>query len=323
MFDLIDNKPIVSQKTGVMFWIISVCVTFTLVAKTVTGDTNTFRSTAFEDPINGKRLDAGKVIETRQEASSTKCALACSKNDDCLSFGFCGETSCELYNEDIFSTEHGENILEEDANCKYSGMKKESKPICQQDGVFADIQGDDGKSEFCLISGKRVDTVWGQWGGEETKYDPPDWKLVNRRETVTEAAHEGLLDLGDSERALDWIKFVDQEMTWEDAKANCETLGGTLFSRVDGTEEQLEFLLQKMNGKRHWLGIYTEDHILWKSVKDDIVSSTLLHWKTGQPNNVGNQQKYVSIYPAWQSVPFTGLADDENSKVKGSVCDMM
>ena len=127
-------------------------------------------------------------------------------------------------------------------------MKKDSKPICQQDGVFAHIQSDDRNSEFCLISGKRVDTVWGQWGGEETVYDPPDWKLVNRRETVIEAAHEGILDLGDSERALEWIKFVDQEMTWEDAKANCETLGGTLFSRVDGTEEQLDFLLEKMIG---------------------------------------------------------------------------
>ena len=231
-----------------MFGVIGVYVTFTLVAKTVTGDPNTFRSTAFEDPINGKRLDAGKVIETRQEASSTKCTLACSKNDDCLSFGFCGENACELYNEDIFSTKYGENIIEEDLSCKYFGMKKDSKPICQQDGVFAHIQSDDGNSEFCLISGKRVDTVWGQWGGEETVYDPPDWKLVNRRETVIEAAHGGIHDLGDSERALEWIKFVDQEMTWEDAKANCETLGGTLFSRVDGTEEQLDFLLEKMIG---------------------------------------------------------------------------
>ena len=71
-----------------MFEIISVYVTLTLVVKTTNGNPSIFRSTAFENPINEKRLDAGKVIETRREASRTKCALACSKNDDCLSFGF-------------------------------------------------------------------------------------------------------------------------------------------------------------------------------------------------------------------------------------------
>ena len=305
-----------------MIGIFIVCVSFTLLAETAAGNSNTFRSTAFEDPINEKRLDAGKVIGTRQESSRTKCALACSKNDDCLSFAFCGENSCELYNEDIFSTEYGENIIEEDLSCKYFGMKKKSKPICQQDGLFADIQSDDGNSEFCPISGKRVDTEWGQWGGEETVYNPPDWKLVNRREIVIEAAHGGLLDLGDSERALEWIKFVDQEMTWEDAKANCETLGGTLFSRVDGTEEQLDFLLQKMNGKRHWLGIYTEDHEVWKSVTGDVVEPTSLYWKSGQPNNFSGDQKYVANR-TWKTELIIGLADDESSSVKGSVCDML
>ena len=306
-----------------MLGVISVYVTLTLVVKTTNGNPSIFRSTAFENPINEKRLDAGKVIETRREASRTKCALACSKNDDCLSFGFCAETSCELYSEDIFSTEHGENILEEDANCKYFGMKKKSKPICQQDGVFADIQSDDGNSTDCLIGGKRVDREWGQWGGNEIVDDPPDWKIVNKRETLVDAAHGGIHDLADSERALEWIKFVDQEMTWEDAKANCETLGGTLFSRVDGTEDQLEFLLQKMNGKRHWLGICTENHKVWKSVTGDVIDPTLLYWKTGQPNNVEKQQKYVANYPAWGKVLFTGLADDQNSRAKGSVCEML
>ena len=177
------------KKARVMVGILIVYAAFTLVAETATGDPNTFRSTAFEDPINGKRLDAGKVIETRQEASRTKCALACSKNDDCLSFGFCGETSCELYNEDIFSTELGENILEEDANCKYFGMKKESKPVCQQDGVFADIQKNDN-DERCQIAGKRVDEGWGPW--VNTKIDDGvQWKITNHRDISVHVAHGG------------------------------------------------------------------------------------------------------------------------------------
>ena len=306
-----------------MLGVISVYVTLTLVAKTANGNPRISRSTAFEDPINEKRLDAGKVIETQQESSRTKCALACSKNDDCLSFGFCGKTYCKLYSEDIFSTEYGENILEEDANCKYYGMKRESEPICQQDGVFADIQSDDGNSTGCLIGGKRVDTMWGQWGGKEIVDDPPDWKIVNKRETLVDAAHGGIHDLADSERALEWIKFVDREMTWFDAKANCEKVNGTLFSRVDGTQEQLDFLLQKMNGTAHWLGIYTEDYKVWKSVTGDVFGRNPMFWKFWLLNDPENQQKYVANYPASNTVGFTGFVVDENSRAKGSVCDML
>ena len=201
-------------------------------------------------------------------------------------------------------------------------MKKESKPICQQDGVFADIQSDDGNSTDCLIDGKRVDREWGQWGGNEIVDDPPDWKIVNKRETLVDAAHGGIHDLGNFERSLEWIKFVDQEMTWEDAKANCETLGGTLFSRVDGSEEQLSFLLQKMNRKSHWLGIYTKDHKVWKSVTGDVIKSASLYWKSGQPNDFLGDQNYVANRK-WKTELIIGLADDQNSDVKGSVCDML
>ena len=61
-----------------MIGIIIVCVSFTLHAEKAAGNSNIIRSTAFENPINEKRLDAGSVIETRQETLGTKCALACS-----------------------------------------------------------------------------------------------------------------------------------------------------------------------------------------------------------------------------------------------------
>ena len=50
--------------------------------------------------------------------------------------------------------------------------------------------------------------------------------------------------------------------TWEEAKENCVSMGGKLFSKIDGTRQQVNFLFNKVGGN-HWLGIYTVDHKTW------------------------------------------------------------
>ena len=75
---------------------------------------------------------------------------------------------------------------------------------------------------------------------------------------------------------------MNQRSTWYDAQQHCINLGGKLFSRVNGTVEQLVFLRQKMNEQTHWLGIYTEDHSEWKNTDGEIVPSDLLVWSTGE-----------------------------------------
>ena len=62
--------------------------------------------------------------------------------------------------------------------------------------------------------------------------------------------------------------------------------------------------------------------MVWKSVTGAIIEPAKLPWKIGQPNNFGGNQNYVSNKPSWETDPSIGLADDKNSKVKESVCDL-
>ena len=118
-------------------------------------------SAAFQDVRFNKRLT---WHDTRNETSNSKgkCALACNKNDDCRSFNFCGNNSCELNDEDVYSTSKGAEILEEDKNCIYFGMRRESVPLCQHNGTFANITNDEMSSGVCKINKKRVDRKLGK-----------------------------------------------------------------------------------------------------------------------------------------------------------------
>ena len=39
-----------------------------------------------------------------------------------------------------------------------------------------------------------------------------------------------------------------------------------------------------------WLGIYTEDKLVWKTVDGEIIDAKMLPWGPGQPSG-GNQNK--------------------------------
>ena len=58
--------------------------------------------------------------------------------------------------------------------------------------------------------------------------------------------------------------------------------GGVLFSNIDGTTDQLQFFSEKMDGVRHWLGIYTGGRRLsrrkWRHTDRRVLSKSLLNW---------------------------------------------
>ena len=80
-----------------------------------------------------------------------------------------------------------------------------------------------------------------------------------------DAAHGGIPGDNDTVRTS-WLKFVREYKNWTEAQSFCKGLGGNLFSGLDGSKEQLDFLWSKMEMQAHWLGIYTDDFIVWKSV---------------------------------------------------------
>ena len=103
---------------------------------------------------------------------------------------------------------------------------------------------------------------------------------------------------------------------WE-AKAYCENLHGMLFQDLDGTQAQLDWLIERMGDMWVWLGVYTEDHKVWKKFSGGkVISWDKLLWRQNQPNNKGGSQFYTTC-----GGPAGGkLEDMEHWKQFYSVC---
>ena len=275
-------------------------------------------SSGYEDVKSRKRLN-GTMISELIQPSKGKCALACNKNEACRSFNFCGQQKCELNREDIYSTENGEDSLKDDQDCNYFGMKRTSVPLCQEAGKYADIQNDGDHEENCWINSKRVDTVFGPWLPEKTVVDKygEEFKTTRNRSSAVASAHGGKTS-GESEQTVQWLKFVNEKKNWTEAKSNCEAMGGKLFHRVNGTEQQLDFLLNRLESSPFWLGISRgDDSSEWKDVDGGTVANDLLVWSEGQPN-VGAFEPYVvSGYKG------ENLHDFPSDNQMASVCDML
>ena len=142
------------------------------------------------------------------------------------------------------------------------------------------------------------------------------------REQLLRAAHGGI-GVNLDERISKLLLFVHQAETWDDAQEYCKQKGGNLFSDVDGTTDQLDFLLEKMNRKNHWLGIYTEDHQEWMKVsRRDTIPAEKLIWGKDQPNNIGGSQLYVVNY--YSTTPGVGyLGDAGKSEKVNFICDLL
>ena len=199
-----------------------------------------------------------RILVTKTTPSKTKCALECNEHEQCRSFNFCGGQICELNKEDVYSTQEGEAILQNYDNCEYFGMKKTSSPICSKtSGNLVDIQTEDKNSSVCPSSAKSVDTVWGPWELSATTVETEfEKKVFISRQKLIESAHGGLHNAMDSSnvKLISWLKFNYKPKTFEDAKSFCSDLGGELFSNVDGSKEQLRYLVLKLAASV-WTGI--------------------------------------------------------------------
>ena len=93
----------------------------------------------FEDNRPGKKLVDQKNV-SKKLGSLTSCSHSCNRAANCLSFNFCHNFICELNSEDVFSTELGEDLLQEDSTCTYFGMDREEMPLCKEEDNHVDIQ---------------------------------------------------------------------------------------------------------------------------------------------------------------------------------------
>ena len=166
------------------------------------------RSSAYEDIRVGKHV-TGNVNSLDSVTTRPKCGVACNRDEDCLSFTFCGNGTCYL--KDVFSTGSRDGILEDDESCSYFGMKKQAVPLCQSEEEMADIRNE-STSGVCRISRKRIDQEWTQWQIIDVIDTGTEWKSVNRRDLITEAAHGGYTGETESEQVVWWVHLVKERL---------------------------------------------------------------------------------------------------------------
>ena len=91
----------------------------------------------------------------------------------------------------------------------------------------------------CNINQKRVDQKMTSWTLSSHTNTSTEWKVVMERQIKAEEAHGGKTNR-DLSKTVSWLIFRKELKNWDDAEADCVGLGGHLFSKVNGTEEQLQ-----------------------------------------------------------------------------------
>ena len=265
------------------------------------------RMIQYGDMLKGKRL-MGNHSKTQFKTSKPFCAFLCLITPECLSFNTCSPEKCELNQGDKFSMQA---VLENHPACSYVGMKRDYIVQCQQKGVPESVRDDSDYDNLCQVNLKRID---GQWINDrhEVQVDSADvWKKVLFRDCF-QPSHGGKECEGGSQIDLEWMKFVSEELNWHSAKQNCINLGGHLFDDVNGTLEQLHFLVDKLGPDEFYLGVYTDDDVIWRDMKGKPIPGEKLRWTPGEPSANEN----VAL------VRSTGLNNVQAWHEKKSVCDL-
>ena len=265
----------------------------------VTIQTQATQVTVFEDIRKRQKLHS-KPIRTLPRRSQNGCSMECNRHPKCRSFSFCGRSTCVLLNDDLYSTEDAQSILLNDSSCKYVGMNKVEMPECKDGETAINIQ-DDFYKGHCDIKSKRVDREWTEWEHTDDRIEDGlnDYKKfkIFTREIKIHEAHGGKRGTDGRVRYEEvalWLKWVREELSWDESMAKCKAYGGQLYEDLDGTEEQLAWFREKFDNNFYWLGIYTEDHQTWKKFSGGVIGGNKLLWYPGQPNNNGGRQLYVS-----------------------------
>ena len=238
------------------------------------------RTTMFEDVRPQKRLTGFKIDTISFKSTSPgRCSQFCVGQESCLSFNYCGKRLCQLNSQDANAP--GMKLMD-DSSCTFFGMNNWYEPSCGSN------------LESCQIDSKVFGNL-GEWERLVEIDNATEYKTIDSRRCEAAVPDGRQVCEGGyaSETTVkEWLKFHRDQKTWDDAKLFCQQFErGRLFYRVDGTWEQLNFFLERVDD--FWLGIYTKDAKRpdpeWRSVDETVIDSDLLLWLPGtaEPNNRG------------------------------------
>ena len=242
------------------------------------------RTIPFEDVRLNEVMNADFLFSRHFKTTLADCTQKCLLTPECFSVNYCESGKCALNSEDA----HSENaVLEEAQWCRYMGMNVGGKMNCEEEGVQVFEERNPDRSK-CKMAGKQHESYWGEWRHIVEIDTNDEWKKVDKRECILHTArHAPSTCNGKTSEVelMEWYKFVREGKTWLEAKANCEELGGKLFSNLNGTASQLEFLSNKL-GSCGWIGGYATSLSLsrWRKVDGGIIPSENIVWAGGEPH---------------------------------------
>ena len=300
------------------------CLFFLFVDPILTMETKSViaRSAPFQDAKEDKVLvDSSIILNITKTPSRNSCVLYCIVHPKCRAFIFCVSRSCKLLSQDVFSTELSEGILKDGENCAYFGMNKNELPNCKEGARYVSIAVDYLPGR-CAINAKRVDRVWTDWERRRVVDSSMDLKEIEVRDIIVDSAHGGVGEF-ESERVVFWIRLIYDLLTWNDAKMNCENLGGKLFDDLNGTRAQLDMMIQNIavENQLYFLGITTfpTSNVYYK-MDGTILDNSLILWSEREPSQ-GNLETVLCLCPRHDTIPM--YIHDASYNLKFcSICDM-
>ncbi|MCD8314409.1 MAG: GDSL-type esterase/lipase family protein [Firmicutes bacterium] len=115
-----------------------------------------------------------------------------------------------------------------------------------------------------------------------------------------------------------YYSVFDDDVTWTEAEALCESLGGYLATIT--SEEEQEFITEFSSGQNLWIGGYREDdETVWMWVTGEIWSYT--NWDSGEPNNSSNVVSNENRVVLWNDGYWNDLNDENTTESSGYICE--
>ena len=265
------------------------------------------RTVPFEDVRLNEILNAEFLFSRHFKTTLADCTHKCLLTSACFSINFCESGKCELNSEDA----HSENaVLEEASLCRYLGMAIRERMNCEEEGTRIFVERNPYQS-MCKMAGKQHESFWGEWHHFVEIDTSEEWKKLQQRECIVYTAHapsdcNGKLS---EVETIEWYRFVREEKNWFHAIDNCRDLGGKLFSNLNGTVSQLEFLDNKL-GSCGWIGGRKTDNA-WRNDDMIIIPSEKILWAEDEPTLLLMFFCHREVYTTWifQTMP--------------SVCDLL
>ena len=145
-----------------------------------------------------------------------------------------------------------------------------------------------GGDEWCVHIRSDEDMQWNDAENDDTYYHSGfyiEWEYAD--------GEYDFIDFGNVAyfNGHKYAYFEGSSISWTDARALCQELGGHLMIITSADEQK--FLEQQYPETSGWIGMYL-DNITWRWVTNEKVEYT--NWDSGEPNDAGGDECCVHIW---------------------------